>query len=196
MARKPVLSGGKKDELTEKALELFLVNGYENTSVRSILSAVNGEIGMFYHYFHYQDEIFEAAVDLYLANFVTQFTAIAQMDIFTDQIDSLLELFAHSSQGYVDMGAQNLHWSVSLALHQRTLNTMLPIVEDMVVKAVTRGQASNFLHLEPRDIAAFLVYGASGVLHQKPFAQLTKEEFLHKRTAVKSMVSSIIGVGE
>ncbi len=27
------------------------------------------------------------------------------------------------------MGAQNLHWTVAVALHQRTLHSMLPIVE-------------------------------------------------------------------
>ena len=51
MARKPVLEGGKKDEIIAAATQLFFTEGFEGTSVRKILGMVNGEIGMFYHYF-------------------------------------------------------------------------------------------------------------------------------------------------
>lgn len=34
MARKPLLTGGKKDEIMDTAMKLFFENGYEATSVR------------------------------------------------------------------------------------------------------------------------------------------------------------------
>jgi len=61
MARKAVLEGGKKDEILNVALELFLKNGYENTSIRMILERVGGEVGMFYHYFDSKQEVFDKA---------------------------------------------------------------------------------------------------------------------------------------
>ena len=51
MARKAVLTGGKRDEIIDIAMKLFFENGYEATSVRMIMNEVGGEIGMFYHYF-------------------------------------------------------------------------------------------------------------------------------------------------
>ena len=47
MARKPVLEGGKKDELIDAALALFFENGYENTSIRMIANRVGCEVGCF-----------------------------------------------------------------------------------------------------------------------------------------------------
>ena len=52
MARKALLTGGKRDEIIYAAMELFFENGYEATSVRMILDKVNGEVCMFYHYFN------------------------------------------------------------------------------------------------------------------------------------------------
>lgn len=40
MARKAVVAGGKRDELVDAALKLFLERGYEATSVRAVLEAV------------------------------------------------------------------------------------------------------------------------------------------------------------
>lgn len=194
MARKPVLSGGKRDELVEKALQLFIEHGYENTSVRQILSAVNGEIGMFYHYFRSKYEIFEAAVDLYLSNFVAQFSALPRKENLKDQFDSILDLFTQSMQEFVHMGAQNLHWTVAVALHQRTLHSMLPIVESMIKQAIECGRAYNPLAMESGDIAAFLLFGTSGILHQKPFSHYTQEEILQKRDAARALACYFLGL--
>ena len=63
MARKPVLTGGKRDEILESAMKLFFENGYEATSVRMIMNAVGGEIGLFYHYFKSKDELFDRVTE-------------------------------------------------------------------------------------------------------------------------------------
>ena len=55
MARKAVLQGGKRDEIIKVATKQFFENGYEETSIRSILNDVGGEVGMFYHYFKSKD---------------------------------------------------------------------------------------------------------------------------------------------
>lgn len=44
MGRKPVLDGGKRDDIAKVALELFLQNGYAGTSVRSIMNQAGGEV--------------------------------------------------------------------------------------------------------------------------------------------------------
>lgn len=63
MPRKPVLEGGKRDEIISTAMQLFFENGYEATSVRMILDRVGGEVGMFYHYFKSKEELFQKVVD-------------------------------------------------------------------------------------------------------------------------------------
>lgn len=55
----------RKQELVRIALRQFLQQGYEKTSVRSIVKEANGEIGMFYHHFASKEEIFEAVLEQY-----------------------------------------------------------------------------------------------------------------------------------
>ena len=66
MARKAVLEGGKRDEILNAALELFLINGYDGTSIRMILERVGGEVGMFYHYFQSKQEVFNKAFEVFM----------------------------------------------------------------------------------------------------------------------------------
>ena len=63
MARKAVLQGGKRDEIINVATKQFFEKGYEETSIRSILNDVGGEVGMFYHYFKSKDELFQVVVE-------------------------------------------------------------------------------------------------------------------------------------
>ena len=62
MSRKAILEGGKRDEIIAVATKLFFTEGFEATSVRKILALVDGEIGMFYHYFASKEELFEQVV--------------------------------------------------------------------------------------------------------------------------------------
>jgi hypothetical protein len=40
MSRKPIIDGGKRDEIISAAMELFFEKGYEETSIRGILDVV------------------------------------------------------------------------------------------------------------------------------------------------------------
>jgi len=190
-----VLIGGKKDELVSAALKLFIENGYERTSVRSILDAVGGEIGMFYHYFKSKAEIFESAIELYLKQYVEQLSAIVRMNpSIPGQFGAVMDLVEHTIISYNKLGGQNLHWSTASALHQRTLLAMLPSFEAMISTAIETGKADNPLNLNTQDLSSFLLYGSSGILHQKPMVQLTRDEFAHKRKSIIALIAHIIGM--
>ena len=97
MARKPVLEGGKKDELIDAALALFFENGYENTSIRMIANRVGCEVGLFYYYFKNKDEAFSLAMDRFFSRYegrMEELVSRAGRDpyrIMTDVFASLAE---------------------------------------------------------------------------------------------------------
>lgn len=195
MARKAVLSGGKKDELIAAALKLFIANGYENTSVRSILDSVNGEVGMFYHYFHSKNEIFEAAVDLYLKQYAEDFSTAADESLsISEQLNTLLNLAEHSILNFNKLGSEHLHWSIAIALHQRTLLAILPTVEKMVAYVIKTGIATNPLRLPSKDLSSFLLFGISGILHQKQLAKLSQVEINEIRATAKLFFIHTLGI--
>ena len=104
MARKPVLSGGKKDEIIKTATALFFEKGYEATSVRMIMEIVNGEIGMFYHYFRSKEELFDRVVEKFFDDYREKFEdLINEFKTPDDLVDSFLPLYEESMSKFASL---------------------------------------------------------------------------------------------
>lgn len=138
MKKKTSASGGRREELVRAALELFLARGYEETSVRDILAAVHGEVGMFYHYFKSKDEIFDAAMDRCLADCAERLDAPCREDISAGA--GLLELLNRVDEVLPPLSGE-LPRGVRLALRQRMLPKLLSAGEALVCRALEEGGA-------------------------------------------------------
>lgn len=170
MARKAVLEGGKRDEIISSAMQLFLENGYEATSVRMILDKVNGEVGMFYHYFKSKDELFQKVVERFFEDYRTQFIQI------TEECNSMEEFFERLlKQHEVSMKkfhglSENMHWTIQYSMSARTIEELKPVVWNLVDKWRSRCT-------EPLDIVAGqLLYGVSATIHSQSFTLMTANE--------------------
>ncbi|NLI22813.1 MAG: TetR/AcrR family transcriptional regulator [Clostridiales bacterium] len=194
MARKAVLEGGKREELTQAALRLFLKNGYAGTSVRMILGEVNGEVGMFYHYFKSKSELFEAAMDLYFKQYAARFGAIANDTSLPLQqlLDQLFFLFANTAETYLSMNG-GLHWTVELALRQKTLEGLEPCIAAILQRAIATGVLGQ-PEASVRELAAFLVHGTAGFVHRQPVQDATPEWFAVKKREVLRLIASLLHV--
>ncbi|MPN30309.1 hypothetical protein SDC9_177773 [bioreactor metagenome] len=73
---------------------------------------------------------------------------------------------------------------------------MLPAYEALISTAIETGKASNPLNLNARDLASFLLGGVSGILHQKPMIEMTRDEFEEKRRAVTALIARTLGIEE
>lgn len=196
MARKPVLEGGKKDELISAALRLFMKNGYENSTVRMILNEVNGEVGMFYHYFKSKDELFEAALGLYFRQYSERFGNIVTDSSLSlsDQIDQIFILFKNTSEAYLQMSRNGgLHWTMELALRQKTLNELEPYIAIILQNAV-KAEIMQKPDVPINELASFLVHGIAGIVHQEPVEEITPELFLRKRKSVIKLIANILRI--
>ena len=77
MARSRIHHDDKKNELTKISFDLFMKNGYENTSIQDIMVAAKISKGAMYHYFTCKEDILDAVlnyiIDLDVARFETVF---------------------------------------------------------------------------------------------------------------------------
>ena len=169
MPRKAIESGGRRDQIIDVAMGLFFEHGYEATSVRMIMDAVGGEIGMFYHYFKSKDALFDEVVKHFFERFAEQFEDILA------RCDSP-ESFAEAPPPYDTSMAQyrqlegKMHWSVRAALHTMTVDSQVPAVAARLEElGVTGGMPSDIL-------AGQLVQGASGTLHSASFEAMDPTE--------------------
>lgn len=196
MSRKRVLMGGKKDELISSALKLFMENGYENTSVRMILNEVNGEVGMFYHYFKSKDEVFEEAVGLYFRQYSERFGSIVKNTNLSppEQLDQIFRLFQSTSSAYLSMNQNSgLHWTVELALREKTLEELEPYIAIILQNAI-KTELIQQPDVPVNELAAFIVHGVAGVVHQRKTKEITPELFAIKKKDIIKLIATVLRV--
>lgn len=193
MARKAILEGGKRDELVEAALVLFLAKGYEGVSVRMILDQVGGEVGMFYHYFESKNEIFNAAVTLYLTRYKDAFAEkLRAFNSSTDIFEDIFSLLSQSLAGYGELKHEGFHWSMQLALNNMTVIQIVPSLADFIGRLREEKRIFPPAYMNNRELAAYLLFGARAILHESPNIELTEEVLGEKWQKVKAMTLLIL----
>ena len=182
MARKPVLSGGKKDEIIKTATALFFEKGYEATSVRMIMEIVNGEIGMFYHYFRSKEELFDRVVEKFFDDYREKFEdLINEFKTPEDLVDSFLPLYEESMSKFA-LHRGNMHWTIQYAMSGKTIESMRPAIEKLL-------SSWNIKSDVPIDIlAGQLLYGISATIHSKGFEELDDEK---KRYQIRAFLAAL-----
>lgn len=182
MARKPVLSGGKKDEIIKTATALFFEKGYEATSVRMLMEIVNGEIGMFYHYFRSKEELFDRVVEKFFDDYREKFEdLINEFKTPDDLVDSFLPLYEESMSKFALLRG-NMHWTIQYAMSGKTIESMRPAIEKLL-------SSWNIKSDVPIDIlAGQLLYGISATIHSKGFEELDDEK---KRYQIRAFLAAL-----
>ena len=190
MARKPVLEGGKKDELIDAALALFFENGYENTSIRMIANRVGCEVGLFYYYFKNKDEAFSLAMDRFFSRYVGRMEELVSRAgrdpyrIMTDVFASLAEETERFRQLY---GAK-LHWTVRWAIRERALQALEPYILRIIQALADCGLPSR---ISPEATAAFLTHGVgSTIMHE------SGAEYSDKAPELRRGVNLLMGISD
>ena len=183
MARKAVLEGGKRDEIITAAAELFFTEGYEKTSVRMILDKVNGEVGMFYHYFSSKEELFDIVADRFFRGYAEDFGRLAEdVQSLESFISSFLEQYEATMKQYRQIEG-NMHWTVRSALHERTIVSLVPAVQTLLEKYGYQGKY-------PLDIAAGrIIADISAAIHSRSFETMNE---VQKKEILLSLIQDTV----
>ncbi len=88
MARQSKEYDVRKQEFLDAARELFYANGYEETSVSTIIDKVGVSKGTFYHYFNSKDELLDDLV----AHLTKDITAVLSEVVDDPNIDALTKM--------------------------------------------------------------------------------------------------------
>ena len=183
MARKAVLVGGKRDEIIDIATKLFFEKGYEATSVRMIMNEVDGEIGMFYHYFKSKDMLFDVVVERFFQNYREKFEGIlAGCETREDFVKIFLPLYETSMDDFNKIQG-NIHWSVQQAMHEGTLMALKPGIETLISKWDIKNEAPVGI------LAGQLLYGLSATIHSSDFKNMNAEE---KKKCILDFIDRIV----
>ncbi|MBQ8496086.1 MAG: TetR/AcrR family transcriptional regulator [Clostridia bacterium] len=121
MPRKPITDSGKREEILSAALDLFLANGYEKTSIRMISQKIGCEVGLVYYYFKTKDDVFENALALYFTQTENELKAL--METKETNVEKIIENFAdyikEKAENYRAAFSENAHITIRAAVREK-----------------------------------------------------------------------------
>ena len=183
----------RRQELIEIALKQFLENGYEKTSVRSILKEADGEIGMFYHYFKSKNEIYEAALEDYNEKYIAKFTEIVNSAglSFSEKLNQIFTRLPGSISEYSLMYTEKVDPQIMTVLHSRTLLKIVPLFEQIILEGLER----NIMNAPVPNIhllSQFILFGMSAIIHDNEVSSM-EEKFSHIKALISKMLDTEMG---
>lgn len=178
----------RRQELIEIALKQFLENGYEKTSVRSILKEANGEIGMFYHYFKSKNEIYEAALEKYNEQYIDKITEIVNtIDLsLKEKINQIFIHLPESISEYSQMYTEKGNPEIMTILHSRTLLKIVPLFEQLILDGIEKNSITApvpNIHL----LSQFILFGMSAIIHDR-----TVDSMQEKKRYIEALLSKLL----
>ncbi len=183
MPRKAILSGGKRDEIIDIATKLFFTEGYEATSVRAILNQVDGEVGMFYHYFKSKEDLFQKVVEKFFADYKVGFRNMAMSCESKDAlISNLLQYYLAATTNFMQVSGA-MHWSIQYALAAKTIQELVPVFEELIEKWGYHGKRNSDI------VAGQLLGGIAATLHSESYPCMSMNE---QRDCIEELVNRIL----
>jgi AcrR family transcriptional regulator len=181
----------RKQELTNIAMTQFINNGYEKTSIRSIVAEANGEIGMFYHHFASKEQIFDAVLQQYNTEYIERTKALINANKeapLRDLFESLVSALENALSEYGRMNSQTINQQMLLMMHHSTLLQLVPIIGEVIQERSLRGEISPPIN-DSHKLAEFLLFGISTMIHEK-----NGENLEEKKQAIYQLTYRLLGV--
>lgn len=162
----------RRAELINVAQKLFFEKGYNDTTVRDIIKAVNGSQGMFYHHFKSKDEIYHAVMEQFVSNYIcelrtifysTEISGIKKLnkiiDKFQDAYNSSLSLVKHSNN------PENIHFT--LELKGNILDGIVDPIDNLINEFINEGiiHSEDIITKNTKLTALFLSHGLFGLIN-------------------------------
>jgi AcrR family transcriptional regulator len=175
----------RREAILAAALPLFLVNGYEKTSIRMIASKVGCEVGLVYYYFATKEEVFESALALYFEdkkNALSEITERTKKDA-TLFIDTLFNYFEKESPTFAETFGEGVHWSVRLSVRSKFAELLMPFTAEAVSILSDSSRMPYSEDITAKTVTDLLVNTALDV--EKPFST--------RKDELRRMISTILG---
>jgi AcrR family transcriptional regulator len=155
----------RRSELIDTAEELFLENGYEETTVSKIVRNAGVAQGTFYHYFKSKDEVLSAITDRWIEEIRAGIEDIASRDDL-NAIENILGLFnffnniGRSRQMLVEYVHEGRNVHLHIKFEKRVPQIIIPPFSRMIEEGVEEG----FFNVKYPEMAALSIIETAGAI--------------------------------
>ncbi|SHK22581.1 TetR/AcrR family transcriptional regulator [Hespellia stercorisuis] len=171
----------RRQEIIDAAIGLFVEKGYEHTSMLDITKEINVSQGLCYRYFKSKEEIYQAALNLYVEQGVDCFNAMMQnknCSLFEliDTLPALHDMVIEDNQYHKffnSPGNSNFHLQMEIAL----INELIPILTERLESA----KENREINIENSTLlATFFFYGQLGIWQRGDIENKEKIKYIRE----------------
>lgn len=160
--------GKTRERILNAAAKVFLQNGFEATSVKMILEEADVVTGSFYHFFPSKEKLFECVVEAFLLDYTRRVSVILEDGSpgFSERLQLFMREIKRTSQTYYGVLEGNrLHWTIQHALHNRTIEALVPPLAGLLARQMEEGRIESRLDVDVTTLAAILIKGIEAIFH-------------------------------
>lgn len=160
--------GETQNIILDAATAVFFEYGFEASSVKMIIERAGVVTGSFYHFFPSKELLFEAVVERYLQGYSLRISEIFEDETlgFYEVMDKFIgELTTASTMYYDVLQGDKLHWTLQYALHDKTIERLIPSVARMIGRFEGSGEISKIIELDDVTLAILMIRGFEVIIH-------------------------------
>ena len=142
----------RKQELLKIAYNMFLMKGYDNTSIDDIINEAKIAKGTYYYYFESKEEILEEVINMMINDEVTSAKEILKMPISIPE--KLVRIITSLRPKKNEQEIQNtLNKKDNIVMHEKINNRIIeeavPLLEQVVMEGI-ENKIFNCTHIKER----------------------------------------------
>ena len=171
MARKPVVSGGTRDNIIETAMKFFFERGFEATTVRAVMQELGSEAGLFYYYFKNKDNLFNVVIESFFDRYRQEADLIIEngrRDVFRLMM-TFLNFVEEKVDEYYIQYEDSIHSTVRMFMREYALKTMESYIRQILEILVGAGAK---LQLSIEATTVFIAHGVGSIIVDRIEQQL------------------------
>ncbi|MDF2531276.1 MAG: TetR family transcriptional regulator [Clostridia bacterium] len=188
----------RKREIMDMAAQLFMNQGYEETSVNMIVEQLGVAKGTFYHYFKSKEQILEAVLEDYLDKYAEHVKAVSENDSSNayEKLMFILKNILSNNQGPThltkhveDNKNARLHQVLDEKFHER----FNPIIVDVIKQGIDEG---IFKVDHPEEITEILLLGIRAYMHIHIPNFGNQQYLIRKLQALEELFNKVLDMDE
>lgn len=183
----------RKNEILDVAQELFVLNGFDNTSTNDILARVGIARGTLYYHFKSKEEILDSIIERMTSEAMAKSIRISGdihiplLDRFTQSIMAL-----NLDSGIAHEVMDQVHKPQNALMHQKMQERLLSGIVPVITKLINEGNEQGLFKCSFPDVAAEIAMLYSNTAFDA-LAENTPEQLQRKMIGFIDCVEKMLG---
>ncbi|HYE09858.1 MAG TPA: TetR/AcrR family transcriptional regulator [Patescibacteria group bacterium] len=188
----------RKRELMDTAAQLFMKQGYEETSVNMIVEQLGVAKGTFYHYFKSKEQILEAVLEDYLEKYAENVKTASDNSSANayEKLMFILKNILSNNQGPTNL-TKHVEDNKNARLHQVLDEKFHEHFNPIIVEVIKQGIQEGIFKVDhPEEITEILLLGIRAYMHIHIPKFGNPQYFMRKLQALEELFNKVLDMDE